>query len=68
MNSVCKKITLVYIINLPERKGRFKHIQSQSKNKNEFEVMVMEASKNPQGSLGLWYSIEFSFVLRKLRI
>ncbi|MBS1737269.1 MAG: glycosyl transferase [Bacteroidetes bacterium] len=46
-----------YIINLPERVERLKHIKKQFQNKPEFDIKIVEACKNRVGALGLWKSI-----------
>jgi GR25 family glycosyltransferase involved in LPS biosynthesis len=46
-----------YIINLPERTDRREHIQKQFKNKQEFDVTLVDACKHDIGAVGLWYSI-----------
>lgn len=46
-----------YIINLPERVERLKHIKQQFLDKPEFDVTIVEACKNKVGALGLWKSI-----------
>lgn len=46
-----------YIINLPERTGRLRHIKAEFENKPEFDVQVIKACKHEVGALGLWMSI-----------
>lgn len=46
-----------YIINLPERKDRLNNIKKQFAGKDEFDITIVEAIKNPKGSLGLWLTI-----------
>lgn len=46
-----------YIINVPDRTERRKHIESQFSDKSEFEVTIVEACRNPIGAVGLWQSI-----------
>jgi len=46
-----------YIINLPERQDRLEHIKKQFAGKEEFDIKIIEACKNPIGALGLWESI-----------
>ncbi|MNK14501.1 hypothetical protein D3C87_326240 [compost metagenome] len=46
-----------YIINIPERKDRLKHILAQFDGRNEFDVQVVEASVHTNGAVGLWMSI-----------
>lgn len=46
-----------YIINLPERTDRRKHILKQFAGKEEFDVTVVEACQHTNGALGLWLSI-----------
>lgn len=46
-----------YVINLPKRIDRKKHIIAQFNNRSEFEVIIVEACKNEIGALGLWESI-----------
>lgn len=52
-----KIVIPTYIINLPERADRLKHIREQFLNKNEFEVNLIEACKHQIGAVGLWQSI-----------
>lgn len=46
-----------YIINLPERTERRKHIEEQFKGKNEFDATTIEACRHEIGAVGLWLSI-----------
>lgn len=46
-----------YVINLPERTDRRKSVEEQFKNKNEFELHIVEATKHTIGAVGLWKSI-----------
>ncbi|HEX8020967.1 hypothetical protein [Mucilaginibacter sp.] len=46
-----------YIINLPERPERLDHIKKQFVGKDEFNVQIIEACRNPIGAVGLWESI-----------
>lgn len=46
-----------YVINLPERVERLKHIKRQFLDKPEFDVTIVDACKNKIGALGLWKSI-----------
>jgi len=45
-----------YIINLPERKDRLKHINNQFKNRSEFDIKFIEACRHEIGAVGLWNS------------
>ncbi|MBZ4187682.1 hypothetical protein [Niabella beijingensis] len=47
----------VYVINLPERMERRKHIMKQFEGRSEFDVRLIDAMKRPVGALGLWESI-----------
>lgn len=47
----------VYVINLDFRTDRLQHIQDQFKDKPEFELNIVKASKSKNGALGLWRSI-----------
>ena len=47
----------VYVINLPERIERKKHIEQQFNGKKEFEVTFVEAVKHEIGAVGLWHSL-----------
>ena len=47
----------VYIINLPERTERLEHIKKQFEGKEEFDPIIVEASKHKIGAVGLWNSI-----------
>lgn len=49
-----------YIINLPEREDRKKHILTQFKNKEEFKITYINAIKHEIGAIGLWESIKKS--------
>ncbi|OQP57838.1 hypothetical protein A3860_09035 [Niastella vici] len=46
-----------YIINLPERTERRKHIEEQFRGKNEFDVSIIQACRHEVGAVGLWLSI-----------
>ncbi len=46
-----------YIINLPERIDRLKHILNEYKDRPEFDVTVIEACRHEVGAVGLWNSI-----------
>lgn len=46
-----------YVINLPDRIDRRKSIESEFKDKAEFELHIVEAIKHPIGAVGLWKSI-----------
>ncbi|WP_341830903.1 hypothetical protein AACH28_15175 [Sphingobacterium thalpophilum] len=46
-----------YVINIPKRKDRLKHILSQYEGRNEFDVKVVDASVHVNGAIGLWMSI-----------
>jgi GR25 family glycosyltransferase involved in LPS biosynthesis len=46
-----------YVINLPERTDRLKHIKNEFKNRKEFDIKIIEASRNKIGAVGLWNSI-----------
>ncbi|WP_231562253.1 hypothetical protein [Alistipes sp. ZOR0009] len=46
-----------YIINLPERTERKRHIEEQFKGKPEFDLIWVEACRHPIGRIGLWLSI-----------
>lgn len=47
----------VYVINLPERVERRRHIEKQFLGKDEFEVTFVEAVKHEIGAAGLWNSL-----------
>lgn len=47
-----------YIINLPKRDERKKHIAAQFKDKEEFSLTYIDAIWNECGALGLWESIK----------
>lgn len=47
----------LYVINLPERSDRKKHIENQFLDRNEFDVTIVEACKDKIGAVGLWKSI-----------
>lgn len=47
----------VYVINLPERNDRKKHIEEQFQGKTEFDMTIIEACRNEIGAIGLWQSI-----------
>lgn len=46
-----------YIINMPKRTDRLAHIQSQFRDKKEFDIQIITASEHPIGAVGLWASI-----------
>lgn len=46
-----------YIINLPERTERRRHIKEQFEGRDEFAVCFIEACKHQVGAVGLWLSI-----------
>ncbi len=46
-----------YVINLPERVDRLKHIKNEFKDRDEFELTIVEACKHEVGAVGLWNSI-----------
>lgn len=46
-----------YVINLPERADRRKHIENEYKDRKEFDLAIIEASKHQVGAVGLWDSI-----------
>lgn len=46
-----------YIINLPQRADRREHIIQQFKNRDEFEVTLVQAQQHSIGAVGLWRSI-----------
>jgi len=46
-----------YVINLPERKERRKHIEEQFKGRKEFDVTIVPACRHAVGAVGLWMSI-----------
>ncbi|MGN6495647.1 MAG: hypothetical protein ACTHLE_26895 [Agriterribacter sp.] len=46
-----------YIINLPERADRRKHIIDQFNGRNEFDITLVSACKHEIGAVGLWQSI-----------
>jgi len=46
-----------YIINVPKRTDRLKHILEQFENKHEFEINIIKASEHRIGAVGLWQSI-----------
>lgn len=47
----------VYVINIESRTDRLLHIKDQFKGKNEFEINIVKACENKNGTLGLWQSI-----------
>lgn len=47
----------VYVINLRKRTDRRRHIESQFKDKPEFELNWIDAVEHPIGAVGLWKSI-----------
>lgn len=46
-----------YVINLPERTDRLKHIRKEFEGRPEFDLHIIEASRNEIGAIGLWQSI-----------
>jgi len=53
-----EKITIpTYIINLPQRTERRKHILDQFNGKKEFDVTIVDAYMHNIGAVGLWQSI-----------
>lgn len=52
-----KETIPTYIINLPERKDRLKHILKEYKDRPEFDLEVVEACRHEVGAVGLWNSI-----------
>lgn len=46
-----------YVINLPERTERRKHIEHEFYGRNEFDVRIIEGCRNRIGAVGLWLSI-----------
>ena len=46
-----------YIINLPDRTDRKKHISAEFKDREEFDVKIIEACTHSIGAIGLWNSI-----------
>lgn len=46
-----------YIINLPERTDRLKHIRAQFSSHPEFDVHIYPAKEHKVGAIGLWQSI-----------
>lgn len=46
-----------YIINLPERQDRLKHIKKQFEGRSEFDITVVKAFKHEIGAVGLWQSM-----------
>jgi hypothetical protein len=46
-----------YVINLSFRKDRLFHIQKQFQGRQEFDLMVIEASQDERSAKGLWKSI-----------
>lgn len=47
-----------YVINLKSRQDRLKHIQSEFKNKSEFDITIIEAIQHEIGAVGLWKSFQ----------
>ncbi|GGC36248.1 glycosyl transferase [Parapedobacter defluvii] len=47
----------MYVINLPEREDRRKHIREQFNGRGEFALTIVEASGHSQDSFSLWNSI-----------
>ena len=57
-DEVLKNLTIpTYIINLKDRTERFHHANTQFRNKNEFDVRIVEGCKHSIGAVGLWHSI-----------
>lgn len=46
-----------YVINLPERTDRKKHISAEFEDREEFDVKIIEACIHSVGTIGLWNSI-----------
>lgn len=46
-----------YVINLPERIDRLKHIRRQFHGRNEFDISIVEGCRHENGAIGLWQSI-----------
>ncbi|SDE20370.1 glycosyltransferase family 25 protein [Niabella drilacis] len=46
-----------FIINLPERCDRLAHIRQEFNGRQEFDITIVEAIKDPVGALGLWKTI-----------
>lgn len=46
-----------YIINLPERTDRRRHVLAQFEGKSEFDTRIIEAVRHPIGAVGLWESM-----------
>jgi len=46
-----------YVINLPERVDRLRHIKEQFSGRSEFDVTYINACKHEIGAVGLWNSI-----------
>ncbi|MBE5322228.1 glycosyl transferase [Pedobacter sp. MR2016-19] len=58
MSGALENITIpTYIINLPERNERRKHIIAQFKGKTEFSIQVVEACEHKIEAIGLWRSM-----------
>lgn len=57
IESLDKVVIPTFIINLSERTERLKHIKLQFENRNEFDVQIIEATKHPKGTVGLWKTI-----------
>lgn len=46
-----------YVINLPERQDRKRHIEKEFYGREEFDLRIVKAVKNSIGAIGLWKSI-----------
>lgn len=58
ISQLYENITIpTYIINLPERKERLKHIRKEFVGKPEFDITLIEGCKHEVGAYGLWLSI-----------
>lgn len=47
----------LYVINLKHRTDRLKHILSEFRNRQEFELHIIQAEESEIGAVGLWESI-----------
>lgn len=52
------KLIPVYIVNLKERPDRLDHARGQFKDKNEFEIRIVNAIKHDIGAIGLFESLK----------
>lgn len=55
---IMDKLIPVYIVNLKDRPDRLEHAKNQFKDKDEFEVRVIEAVKHDIGAMGLFESFK----------